>query len=72
MDALKDKVAIVTGAGHPKGIGYATALKLAENGASVVVLDLPNTDGIDLAVDEIQAKNVKSLGLGCDVSDRGW
>jgi NAD(P)-dependent dehydrogenase (short-subunit alcohol dehydrogenase family) len=70
MDALKDKVAIVTGAGHPKGIGYATALKLAENGASVVVLDLPNTDGIDLAVDEIQAKNVKSLGLGCDVSDR--
>jgi 3-oxoacyl-[acyl-carrier protein] reductase len=70
MDTLKDKVAIVTGAGHPKGIGYATAIKLAESGAHVVVTDLPDTEGLELAVDEVKARSVKGLGLGCDVSDR--
>jgi 3-oxoacyl-[acyl-carrier protein] reductase len=35
---LKDKVAIITGAGH--GIGRATALRFAEEGARVVVADV--------------------------------
>ena len=36
VDMLKDKVAIVTGAG--RGIGREHALMLAENGAKVIVL----------------------------------
>ena len=40
MLKLKDKVAIVTGAASPRGMGYATALKFAEEGANVVVTDL--------------------------------
>ena len=38
MTNLKDKIAIVTGAGH--GIGKGIALALARNGADVVVTDL--------------------------------
>lgn len=40
---LQDKVAIVTGAGDPDGIGCTTARMLAEEGAKVVMADLPGT-----------------------------
>ena len=39
MKTLENKIAIVTGAGHPKGIGRSIAVKLAEQGASVVVTE---------------------------------
>ncbi|GAA4714269.1 NADP-dependent 3-hydroxy acid dehydrogenase YdfG [Promicromonospora umidemergens] len=35
--SLENKVALVTGAGAPSGIGAATAHKLAEEGASVII-----------------------------------
>lgn len=37
---LKDKVAIITGAASARGLGFATAKLFAENGASVVIIDL--------------------------------
>ena len=37
---LEDKVAIITGAASARGLGFATAKLFAENGASVVILDL--------------------------------
>ena len=40
MTQLKGKVAIITGASNPRGIGKATALKLAKEGAKVVVTDI--------------------------------
>ncbi len=40
MYNLKDKVAIVTGAGRKGGIGAAIALRLAQEGAHVVVSDI--------------------------------
>ena len=44
MSSLKDKVAIITGAG--RGIGKETALFLAKEGAKVLVNDLgANPDG---------------------------
>jgi 3-oxoacyl-[acyl-carrier protein] reductase len=50
---LKDKVAIITGAG--RGIGRATALRFAEEGARVVVADI-EFDVAQAVVDEISGK----------------
>jgi 3-oxoacyl-[acyl-carrier protein] reductase len=56
--AMKDHVAIVTGAGHPVGIGAATARRFAADGFRVVVSDLPETgDHLDSLVAEIEAAN---------------
>ncbi|HEX9398207.1 MAG TPA: glucose 1-dehydrogenase [Burkholderiales bacterium] len=64
MDRLKGKVAIVTGGGS--GIGKALALRLAQDGAAVVVADIKN---FDVAAAEIaKAAGVKTLGLQVDVS----
>jgi NAD(P)-dependent dehydrogenase (short-subunit alcohol dehydrogenase family) len=45
MDSLKDKVALVTGAGS--GIGRAIAIAYAEHGAKVVVSDINEGSGND-------------------------
>jgi len=64
MERLKGKVAIVTGAGS--GIGKALALRLAQDGAAVVIADLK---GFDTAAAEIaKASGAKTLGLKVDVS----
>jgi NAD(P)-dependent dehydrogenase (short-subunit alcohol dehydrogenase family) len=64
VDRLKGKVAIVTGAGS--GIGKALALRLAQDGASVVIADLRK---FDLAAAEIASTTgSKTLGLQADVS----
>ncbi|MDH5770476.1 MAG: SDR family oxidoreductase [Candidatus Bathyarchaeota archaeon] len=66
MFELKDKVAIVTGAG--RGIGRGIALSLAKNGAKVVVTDI--SDEIFEVVKEIEATGSQGLAVKCDVTDR--
>ncbi len=51
MSALAGKRAIVTGAGS--GIGRATALKLAADGAAVIGLDLNPSEGVDIIVADV-------------------
>ncbi|MCE2657202.1 MAG: 3-oxoacyl-ACP reductase FabG [Rubrivivax sp.] len=64
---LKHKVSIITGAAQ--GIGLATALKFAEEGASVVVCDV-KPDGVDAAAAMVRARGAAVLGIVANVTDR--
>src|SRR5688572_13693488 len=63
---LAGKVAIVTGAAS--GIGRATALLMAREGAAVVVADL-DAAGARAVAKEIEAAGGRALGQPADVSD---
>lgn len=65
MNRLNDKVAIVTGAS--RGIGRATALLLAAEGAKVAVVARTRND-IDEVVRQIQAQGGIARGIECDIS----
>jgi 3-oxoacyl-[acyl-carrier protein] reductase len=66
MSTTEQRVAIVTGAA--RGIGAATAIRLAEEGRAVAVIDLDEAACKD-TVEAITAAGGKALAVGCDVSD---
>ena len=63
---LQDKVAIITGAGQ--GIGQATALKFAQEGAKVVVCDV-KPESIEETVALCKETRGDALGYVADVRD---
>jgi 3-oxoacyl-[acyl-carrier protein] reductase len=64
---LKDKVAIITGAS--RGVGAATALRYAREGASVVVNFAHDADAANAIVKQIQFNGGVAIAVLADVSD---
>ena len=69
MSKLQGKVAIVSGSG--RGIGRAIALKLAGEGAKVVVNDLDAEPG-DTVVAEIKAAGGEAIAVNGSVTEAGF
>jgi 3-oxoacyl-[acyl-carrier protein] reductase len=63
---LDGRVAIVTGSGH--GIGRAYAERLAEDGASVVIVDVDDAACASVSA-ELTKRGHKAIGVVADVSD---
>jgi len=63
---LKDKVALVTGAAQ--GIGRAIALKLAANGADVVIVDM-NLDKAQETAREAERLGRRALALRANIAN---
>src|SRR3954454_1811458 len=80
LSGIEGKVALVTGAARRRGIGRATALRLAREGADVACLDIArpldkfpehgvaSSDELDEVVAEIQGMGRRSLAVRADVS----
>ena len=81
MSDLEGKVALITGAGGMKGIGRATALKLAAQGADIAISDfkrdpenLPPQEvaarwrSIDSVAEEVEALGRRCLKIWCDLT----
>lgn len=65
---LKGKVALVTGSG--RGLGRVIALRLAEEGADLVVHYSASRQGADEVVKEVEAKGGKAIAVQADVAKR--
>lgn len=66
MGRLDGRVAFVTGAG--RGIGAATAMRLAEEGARVALADL-DLAGCEQIASEITRLGSEAIALACNVAD---
>ena len=62
---VKDRVALVTGAGQ--GIGYACARALAREGARVVIAEREEARGRE-AAQRLSGEGFKALAVSCDVA----
>jgi len=81
MARFDGKVALITGAGGMKGIGRACALKLASEGADIVLSDLKREPqdlppqevkakwrSIDSVAEEVEALGRRTLRIWCDLT----
>jgi 3-oxoacyl-[acyl-carrier protein] reductase len=66
MGRLEGRVAFITGAA--RGIGAATAMRIAEEGARVALADI-DTEGCQQVVEEIGRLRSEGLVIPCNVTD---
>lgn len=65
--AIENKVALVTGAGQ--GIGRGIALRLAKDGASIMLVDM-KAEALEAVAAEVRALGRKAATFVADISDR--
>jgi 2-hydroxycyclohexanecarboxyl-CoA dehydrogenase len=64
-----ERTAVITGAASPRGIGRATADRLARDGWSIAILDLDGEAAKRTAAEIGGDRSVASLGVAADVAD---
>jgi len=64
---LNDKIALVTGGS--RGIGRAIALKLAEEGANIIINFLRHQEAAEKTAEEVRAKGVNCRLIRANVGD---
>ncbi len=67
MNELKGKVALITGGS--RGIGRATAIKLASHGADIAIAYYNSSDEAEVLVSELEKKGVRAKAFQVNVSD---
>jgi 3-oxoacyl-[acyl-carrier protein] reductase len=67
IDETKGRIALVTGAGSPSGIGLATARVLGREGAAVAIVS--TTDRIQERAEELRAEGIDAVGMIGDLTD---
>src|SRR4030088_1245162 len=67
MGRLDNRVAFVTGAG--RGIGAATAIRLAEEGARVALADI-DAEGCESVLAELEGLHAQGLVVPCNVTQK--
>lgn len=68
MQRFEGRVAFVTGGGH--GIGRATAVRLAREGAAIGVADI-DAEAAERVAEEIVGFGGAAAAISCDITDRG-
>lgn len=67
MGRYDGRVAVVSGAA--RGIGFGTAKRFADEGASVAIIDLDEGAAAEAAGRLDLTAGAKAIGIGCDVAD---
>ncbi len=66
MKTLNNQVALVTGAGSPSGIGFASALQLGRDGAALAIVS--TTERIHERAAELEKEGIRAKGYVADLT----